>query len=351
MHSLSSSHRTHSRHRPGRGAWETCTLLLLALGMALSVPQAAAQLSHEIWLLDQSNTYDSDGNTTLDSGGYLYIYQGTAFDGAKVAAPTPEVIDLGGAISAEIKQLTGTAPVRPHYISFNRAGTHALITFVATGHLIIIEASTRDIVYAVDVGVQAHASNASPDDTYILVANQNGKLVQRIDTNYATNTFALDNTATLDLVNGITPSGAPRESAATRPDNAAVITYPEQVSGDLAFVTLRGGGAFVINPRTTPISIVGEYTKDTIEPAGLIAVQKGSNVYFNSGGGGASTLGYQAVLYTLPWTAFNPTTPDLTPDTPAPTIIFDFGNISGPLPNPTLRSVTDSHGIQFTRNQ
>lgn len=320
-----------------------------ALGSAL-LTSADAALQHEIWLLDQSNTYDSDANGSLDSGGFLYIYQGNDFAGTAVPNPIPEVIDLGGTISANVKTNTGTAPVRPHYISFNPTGSHAVITFVATGHLIIIEAASRQVVYSVDVGVQAHAANVSPTNDYILVANQNGKLVQRIDTNFATNTFALDNTATLDLANGLTPTGAQRQGD-ERPDNAAVITYPDQRDGNLAFITLRGGGGFVVNPRTTPIKIVAEFSTATIEPAGLIAVQKGPKLYFNSGGGGASTLGFQGVLYTLDWTAFSPTPAlPLAADTPAPRVVFDFGDLPPGLATETRTSpVTDSHGIQFSK--
>ncbi len=326
------------------------TRLLAAAFTSVLISGAQAALKHEIWLLDQTNTYDSDNNGSLDSGGVLYIYQGDDFAGTNVPNPTPEVIDLGGTISANVKTATGTAPVRPHYISFNPTGTHAVITFVATGHLVIIEAATRNVVYSVDVGVQAHAANVSPTNDYILVANQNGKLVQRIDTDFANNTFALDNTATLDLAAGLTPTGADRQGT-ERPDNAAVITYPDQRDGNLAFITLRGGGAFVVNPRTTPIRIVAEYSKDTVEPAGLIAVQKGPKLYFNSGGGGASTLGHQAVLYTLDWNSFSPTpvTP-LAVDTPAPTVVFDFGELlPGARTEVRPSPVTDSHGIQFSK--
>ena len=331
-------------------------------GAAQKHKQKPTRDNHEIWLLDQSNTYDSNQDGTLDSGGTLYIYQGDDFTRRK-REPRPEVIDLGGAIAESIKAATGSAPVRPHYISFNRAQTHAIITFVATGHLIVVRAADRKVVYSVDVGVQAHAANPSPplpnspgetdDHGFILVANQNGKLVQRIDANYTTDTFALDNTATLDLANGFTPSGAPRQSPDLRPDNAAVITYPRQSDGSLAFVTLRGGGAFVINPRTTPISIVAEYSKSLIEPAGLIAIQATpweDDFYFNSGGGGASELGHQGVLYKLPWTAFSPEPASPQVDSPTPKVVFDFGGIGNPLPNPNLRATTDSHGIQFTRN-
>lgn len=324
-------------------------LMAALLGPALLASSHAA-VKHEIWLLDQSNTYDSDNNGSLDSGGYLYIYNGDDFSGTGVPNPNPVKIDLGGTISANVKNTTGSAPVRPHYISFNPTGTHAIISFVATGHIIIIEAATRQVVYSVDLGTQAHAANASPTNDYILVANQNGKLVQRIDADFVNNNFALDNSVTLDLANGVTPTGAQRQGT-ERPDNAAVITYPDQRDGNLAFVTLRGGGAFVINPRSNPIKIVGEYTKETVEPAGLIAVQKGPKLYFNSGGGGASTLGHQAVVYTLNWDSFtaNPTTP-LAPDTPAPSVVFDFGNLPPGLATESRQSpVTDSHGIQFTK--
>lgn len=329
-------------------------LPVITVLLGLSEPLRAVQ-KHEIWLLDQSNTYDSDATPGLDSGGYLHIYKGEAFAGTGLPNPTVETIDLGGAISAAVKSATGSAPVRPHYVSFNPTGTHGVITFVATGHVIIIEAATRRVVYSVDVGTQAHAANVSPTNDYILVANQNGKLVQRIDANFTTNSFALDNTATLDLANGITPTGALRQGH-ERPDNAAVITYPDQTKGDLAFITLRGGGAFVVNARSTPIKIVAEYSNSTVEAAGLIAVQKGDKLYFNSGGGGASELGYQGVLYTLPWTAFetNPATPKPV-NTPAPKVVFDFGtlvNNGAPGGTPTESRptpVTDSHGIQFTK--
>ncbi|RYD39387.1 MAG: hypothetical protein EOP85_16040, partial [Verrucomicrobiaceae bacterium] len=109
------------------------TVTAAMLGAALA-SGAGAATKHEIWLLDQSNTYDSDSNGSLDSGGYLYIYQGDDFAGSGVPNPVPEKIDLGGSISANVKNTTGTAPVRPHYISFNPTGTHAVITFVATGH-------------------------------------------------------------------------------------------------------------------------------------------------------------------------------------------------------------------------
>jgi YVTN family beta-propeller protein len=179
----------------------------------------------------------------------------------------------------------------------------------------------------------------SPDETYILVANQNGKLLHRINTDYLHNDFALDANATLDLATGTTPSGALKQDAALRPDTAPILALPD-ASSELAFVTLRGGGMFVVNPRVSPMAIVGEFTKTTIQPAGLLAVQKDDTLYFNSGGGGAGALGFQSILYRLPVNAFS-TTPNPIPDSPLPVVVFDH----------TARPEKDSHGVVLTKNE
>src|SRR5687768_14374650 len=94
--------------------------LFLGLGLAaVAISDATAQpgneKSHEVWMIDQSNSYDSDGNETLDSGGTLYIYDGRALAKSKTAVE-PEKIDLGGSIAEWVKEETGSLPVRPHYI-------------------------------------------------------------------------------------------------------------------------------------------------------------------------------------------------------------------------------------------
>lgn len=86
------------------------------------------------------------------------------------------------------------------------------------------------------------------------------------------------------------------------------------------------------------MAIVGEYTNATIEPAGLLAVQKGNKLYFNSGGGGGAELGFQSVLYSLPVNAFC-ITPNTTPDAPAPAVVFDHGD----------QPIKDSHGLLLTK--
>jgi hypothetical protein len=301
------------------------------------------ELSHEVWVIDQSNTYDIDTDGTLDSGGRAYIYK-VPVD--SFPNETPEVIELGGAFADAIKSMTTDpltsahdTPVRPHFIAFNASQSHAIISYVASGHVVVLEAQTRQPVYAVDVGKQAHVAIPSPDETYILVADQSGKKLHRINTDFTANppTFTLDTSAMLDLVSNPTtaPSGANKEDAALRPNNSPVVPIIDS-SSDRAFVPLIGGGMFVVNTRSSPMSIVAEYTKTAIEPYGLLGIQKADKMYFNSNVGG--NMLYQSVVYKLPVSMFLGG-PQTTVDVPAPTTLFNYGDGNA------TRPVADSHGM------
>jgi hypothetical protein len=111
---------------------------------------------------------------------------------------------------------------------------------------------------------QAHAAFPAPDGSYILVANQNGKRLERIDANFTTNTFAHNPAATLDLLTCTTPSGARCEDPALRPINWPICPIID-ASSRLAFVTLRGGGMFVVNTADTPMTIAAEYDSATVQ--------------------------------------------------------------------------------------
>jgi len=98
---------------------------------------------------------------------------------------------------------------------------------------------------------QAHAAFPAPDGTFILVSNQNGKRLERIDADFATNTFVHNPAATLDLLTCKTPSG---------------------------------GGLFVVNTKTTPMSIAAEYDRATVKGNGCGGLQIGQDMFINSGG-------------------------------------------------------------------
>jgi DNA-binding beta-propeller fold protein YncE len=277
---------------------------------------------HEVWIIDQSDSVlGASGGS--GSGGFLYIYKSEDLAGS--AEPVAEKIDLGGATRDLCQTKTSTPPVRPHMLLFTPSGDYGVISFVASGHVVIIDAKTRAPVECIDVGVQAHAAYPSDDGKYILVANQNGKLLQRIASDWAAKTFTLEDAATLNLAAGKTPSGAdiqdvPDGGPSLRPDNAPICPILTTDS-KLGFVTLRGGGLFVVDPTTNPISIVAEYDRATVAPNGCGGVQVGDRIYINSGGGTAANP-FVSKVYAFDLAAFAGDRPK-APNTPAPKLLFE----------------------------
>ena len=161
----------------------------------------ARRSGYEVWAVDQSNT---NGTT---SGGTIHIYDGSSLGGGtrlrRSGADRPRAAAVGLCVAQ-----TGTAPVRPHMLFFNsrRVARGPRVRRVRARAL--PRRGRRTPLACIDVGVQAHAAVPSPDESYVVVANQNGKLLQRIWTDYSTNTFTLEPGATLDLANGTTPTGA-----------------------------------------------------------------------------------------------------------------------------------------------
>jgi hypothetical protein len=208
-------------------------------------------------------------------------------------------------------------------LGLNSSHTHLILSYVATGHVVFIETATRTPVACIDVGAQAHAAFASPDGQYVFVANQNGKMFQRISTDYATNTFTLDNAATLDLATCTTPNGFACQDMVLRPDNAPICPVIDS-SSRLVFVTLRGGGLFVLDGTTTPMSIVAEYDSATVNPNGCLGVESNGRMYINSGGGTAANP-IEEDIYSFPLASY-PTSGFNSPNTPAPNVILNNDN-------------------------
>ena len=273
----------------------------------------------------------------------LYIYDGKDLErGHRAAEAVPEMIDLEPRTrrrSASHK--TGVNPVRPHMIAMNASQSHAIISFVASGHVLIMEARTRTPIDCIRTSVgdggarQVHFAIPSPDESYIAVANQNGKLFERIDTHYATNTFVLNTQATLILPRAPPRTASPCQDAAMRPDNAPICPIIEATSR-YVFVTLRGGGLFVVDATQTPMQIVAEYDIDTVHPNGCLGAQVGEKMYVDSGGGTAAHL-FGADIYAFPVTGFSPLNP---PNVPAPTVVLS-----------DTSEEADAHGATLTKHQ
>ncbi|WP_437535129.1 hypothetical protein WME79_12845 [Sorangium sp. So ce726] len=293
------------------------------LAAAEAVDGTGAEATHEarpfeVWAIDQSNT------NGLTYGGTLYIYNGARLAGDSPSdAVSAEVIDLGDQTASLCLEQTGANPVRPHMLLFNAAYTHAVVSFVASGHVAILDAATRAPVACLrtspgaDGARQAHAAVPAPDDSYILVANQNGKRIERIATDYAAGTFAWQPDATLDLARCTAPSGDPCQFPGIRPDNAPICPIID-ATGTYGFITLRGGGLFVVDPTSTPIEIVGEYDAGAVHGNGCGGIEAGGSMFIDSGGATATNLD-QFDVYRFPLAGYAPTN---AVNTPRPDVVF-----------------------------
>lgn len=317
-------------------------LLILGLVLVAAVVAALAARApaagtgtYEVWAIDQSN---SPG---LTYGGTLYIWDGHELEKAQSTTAVPERIDLGGPVAEMCLAKTGANPVRPHMLAINPTQTHAIVSFVASGHVVFLDAASRMPLDCIRTtpgaggARQVHFAIPSPDETYVAVANQNGKLFERINTDYATNTFVLDTAAGIDLANCTTPNGAACQDATLRPDNAPICPVIENTSR-FSFVTLRGGGLFVVDSKATPMQIVAEYDRATVHPNGCLGAEVPGKMYIDSGGGTANNL-FEADLYAFRVTGFSTLNP---PNTPAPVVVFSE-DVEG----------ADTHGATLTKHQ
>ena len=309
--------------------------IALCAGMALFSTTPVGAQSFEVWLVDQSN---SAGTT---HGGTIHIFDGPTISGSAASHVLPiSTIDLSGATTTMCVAKTGVVPVRPHMVFFNSTDEYAVLSFVVSGHVVIFDGASREPIECLRMSVgaggarQAHAAVPSPDDSYIIVANQNGKLLERIDTDYNARVFTHNVAATIDLATCTTPNGVACQDAVLRPDNAPICPVVDSTSS-LGFVTLRGGGLFVVNPRTTPMSIVGEYDNQTVHGNGCGGAEAAGGMFIDSGGGTAANLS-EFDVYRFPLTGYSATNP---PNTPARQVVF----------TDDLTPDRDAHGITATR--
>ncbi|MDQ3645116.1 MAG: hypothetical protein M3356_06395 [Actinomycetota bacterium] len=292
--------------------------------------------SYEVWTIDQSDTRS-------DGGGSLYVYDGRELTRDPSGAQ-PEKVDLGGAVRDLCLSQTGSAPRRPHMIVFNGGNdstdgnSRVALAFVVSGHVAFLDADTREPIECLDTGAQAHAVWPSPDQSQLIVANQNDKKLSRIATDYNADQYELETDATLDLANGTTPSGAPRQDPALRPDNAPICPRTDD-GGRVTFVTLRGGGMFVVDHHQTPMAIVAEYDKAQVHANGCGGIQANDKMYINSGAGTLAGNPSEHDVYAFDVKLFG-STPN-PPNTPPARLVYDYDT----------RPEADSHGVLLTKHE
>jgi hypothetical protein len=243
--------------------------LLLALGLLAAGRPLAAQAppAFEVWAIDQADA--------ANGGNRLYIFRGDQLLGGEEAGP--EVVDLEAAATG-----VGDGPgVRPHLLMFNRTHTHGVLANVTSGHVLFIRAADRQVVASIKVGVQAHGAMPSADDRVVIVANQDGKRLARIRSDFVAERFVYEPEADLDL--------AALEDA-EHPDNAPICPLLYGPNTNKVYVTVRGGGLYVVDTAATPMRVVREYGRSVVAPAGCGGVAVGDKVYINSGTATSSDL-------------------------------------------------------------
>lgn len=228
------------------------------------------------------------------------------------------------------------------------------------GFVGIMDGATKEAVALFRVtgtssGQRVHMSFWNSDGSAILIANLNGKVLERIDierdddgriTDAVFNTNAgvgvgssmsvseparvylganahgnpmigsisgnYENTDLGDL----TPAGKCRENGcASGPDGDMggrannVIICPIISNTDNAYITFGGGGLLIADTRATPMTIVGEYGQEVINGAGCGGVQVGDAMWLNAGvsaseAPGAGNVQSTFTIYTLDDSAF-----------------------------------------------
>ena len=235
------------------------------------VAPAAAAAAYEVWVIDQSDS-------SKDGGGTLYIYDGESL--AKDAkSAKAETVDLGDKIAEACKEVGGY-PKRPHMIFFTKDGKYGILSYVASGHVVFLDAAARAPIGCVSLGKNAHATFPAANMKLAIGANIAEKKLVRVWTDYANKKFTV--TPSTDVV-----ALAPLESGEL-PDMAPICPITENKS-QYAFVTPRGGGLVVFDITATSMAPTGSLTKDALRPAGCGGVQIGSTMYLNSGGGWPAT--------------------------------------------------------------
>ena len=242
--------------------------LRLSVLLASFVFIAPAAQAYEVWLTDQSDT-------GKESGGFLYIYDGAKLaDNPSSAKPT-QTIDFSDAIAKFCDEATKKAIRRPHMLFFNASQDHVLISFLS-GHVLVMDATTKKPEACVAMGKHVHAAWPTPNQKMAIAANIVEKKFIRIWTDYAARKYSFDpNKDVLDLA---------ALEGRERPDTSPICPITES-SSQYAFVTLRGGGLVVVDVTTTPLKVVATLDNTQIHPAGCGGIESDGTMYINSGGG------------------------------------------------------------------
>ncbi|MBX3300958.1 MAG: hypothetical protein KF693_01955 [Nitrospira sp.] len=368
----------------GLGIWSACS------SNNTDVFPPAPATDYEVWVSDQAHTQGiTAGTPTGTHGGHILVYDGVDLEKTP-PVDNPRIVDATADLFPTADVTTGGHVSRIHGILPSPDHVYMALNFVASGHLGIVHGQTKAPVCLfrtteTSTGRQNHMSFWTPDGRYLIVANQNGRIAERVD--IVRNAqgqvvgFVFNAAASLDLVGGAgriltqpvavdvnpadeisctvsgtvpdnqpttTPTGALKQAAGIRPTNNLIC--PIAASNNRhAFATLGGGGMFVLDVTATPIAIVAEYDLSVVRAAGCGGVQSSEYIHLNTGTSAMGVSEFSIYRFTLNYPqapAFNP------PNQPPPVTVWedpDNGKVAGvDLPAGTNR---DAHAMVVVRNR
>lgn len=417
----------------------------ITLGASMAVAASEHDQGYEVWASDQSNSVP--GQAAGTKGGFIWIWDSEDIKrqiaGGPEAQPLgcdvpfgprspqnagpcdlldmfpPDLVETGpdgeptGKVLADLSgfgRLHGMLPdPQGRYVS-------ASIFAPGGGYVGIIDTWRKEAVAlfrvtGTNVGGgtdvrSVHMSFWDPTGSSLIVANLNGKVLERIDierdqkdrivsarfnrtaslgvgknmevTTTAT-TFRGKNAHGRGLIGevvgdyaqsafgNLTANGFCKEngcgeghgdgSLGGRPNNVIICPIPSGKGN--SYVTLGGGGMLVANTDETPMTIVGEYSSQIVPGAGCGGAQSGDNMFINAGVSAAAGGATWSVFDVYAFSDSAYATVQM-PNTPLPQHVYGdpdntatggrmsgpSGNLTGQIPGVTTRR--DSHGAVTT---
>jgi hypothetical protein len=352
-------------------------------------PTAPPPIGYEVWLSEQADTQGfSAASPAGTHGGAAIIYDGADLESTPVV-DSPRVLDTTVDLFPMADVTTGAHVRRLHGIVPSPDFRHMALNFVASGHLGLVDGESKTPVClfrttGTSTGRQNHMSFWTPDGRHIVVANQNGRILERVDVVHTpegeVTHFRFNAAASIDLVGGAgrvltqpvaidmdagdgigcevsgvvpdnqpttTPNGVLKQAPGIRGANAVICPVPAS-TGQHVFVTLGGGGLFVVDVRSAPMAIVAEYDATIFSPAGCGGVEAAGFMHLNSGSSGPNQSEFTLCRLPIDYPvapAFHP------PNQPRPVAVWrdpDNGKVAGTdIPAGTNR---DAHGLILIRN-
>lgn len=220
--------------------------------------------AYEVWSIDQADSLDG---TSL--GGNLYILSGNDRDFIEGKAKIEQINLAADAVNNSFEP-----GLKPHWITFNKGATHAIVGHATSSHVYAIDANTRQVVDVVVPGRNSHAVYLSPDNKFVYVADTPGEQIHKIYTNYEAPPGEI-----FEKVETLKFDDSTREALGT--NTAQPVVAQIDATGQWIYVTFASGGVAIVNAETLTVAHIYNSTEATLN--GLIGFQFGNNFITNAG--------------------------------------------------------------------